>query len=212
MAVGICQGRPGSRARRRAVPLAAVGSRDPYATPAPDPVPDPASATPSGAVLSTTSQESSESKPSLGAALSAKLGTETGLAVRYLATSGLNVVNHQVLLQMAIRWWGWSGGAANVFAAMVAVIPAYLLSRYWVWQVQGRPSLRDEVIPFWIIAAIGLIASTTMAELADRIFGSAVMISVGSLIGYLLVWVAKFFVLNLLFKRSADRHTEVPAG
>ncbi len=136
------------------------------------------------------------------------MGTDAGLAGRYLATSGLNVVNHQLLLQLAVQWWGWSGGSANVFAATLAVIPAYLLSRYWVWQVQGRPSLRDEVIPFWIIAAIGLVASTAMAELADRLFGSPIMISIGSLAGYLLVWVLKFFVLNLLFRRSADRQAE----
>lgn len=130
------------------------------------------------------------------------------MIVRYLITSGVNVVNHQLLLQLAVRWWGWNGGEANVFAAITAVIPAYLLSRYWVWQVEGKPSLRDEIIPFWIIAAIGLVASTVAAQLADRAFEDPIMISVGSLVGYLLVWILKFAVLNYLFRRSAARRTE----
>lgn len=131
-------------------------------------------------------------------------GGDPGVVLRYLLTSGINVVNHQVLLQVAVRWWGWSGGQANVFAAVVAALPAYLLSRYWVWQVDGRPSLRAEVIPFWTIALLGLIASTITATVADRLFDRPIMISVGSLVGYFIVWVLKFLVLDRLFKRAAD--------
>ena len=139
----------------------------------------------------------------------ARLGADAGVAARYLATSAVNVVNHQLLLQLAVRWWGWSGGVANTFAAIVAVVPAYLLSRYWVWQVDGRPSLRGEIIPFWAIALLGLVASSAAAELADRLFDEPLMISVGSLAGYLLVWVLKFVVLNVLFRRSAVRQAEL---
>ncbi len=142
------------------------------------------------------------------ARLTEKLGANGGVIVRYLITSAINVVNHQLLLQMAVRWWDWSGGQANAFAAMTAVIPAYLLSRYWVWDVQGKPSLRDELIPFWVIAVIGLLASTASAELADRMFEAKIMISVGSLVGYLLVWVLKFVVLNYLFRRSDLKQAE----
>lgn len=132
------------------------------------------------------------------------LGAGGGVIVRYLVTSGINVINHQILLQIAVQWWGWSGGWANVFAAMTAVIPAYLLSRYWVWQVAGKPSLRNEVIPFWAIAAIGLVVSTVAAEAADRRFESPLLISVASLTAYLVVWVMKFIVLNYLFSRSPN--------
>ncbi len=128
-------------------------------------------------------------------------GGDPGVIIRYLATSAVNVVNHQALLQLAVRWWDWSGGQANVFAAVVAALPAYLLSRYWVWQVDGRPSLRTEVIPFWAIALLGLVASTITASIADRLFERPIMISVGSLLGYLVVWVLKFLVLDRLFRR-----------
>ena len=137
---------------------------------------------------------------------------DPGVMVRYLVTSGINVVNHQVLLQLAVRWWDWSGGQANVFAAVVAALPAYLLSRYWVWAVQGRPSLRNEIVPFWTIALLGLLASTLTASLADRLFDEPLMISVGSLAGYFVVWVAKFLVLDQLFNRRSATDQPVPVA
>ena len=129
---------------------------------------------------------------------------DPGVMARYLATSGVNVVNHQALLQVAVRWWGWSGGQANVFAAVVAALPAYLLSRYWVWEAAGRPSLRTEIVPFWTISLLGLLASTLTASLADRLFDEPLMISVGSLVGYFVVWVLKFLILDQLFNRGTD--------
>lgn len=144
------------------------------------------------------------------APLTARLGADGGVVLRYLITSAINLINHQVLLQIAVRWWGWSGGWANVFAAMIAVIPAYLLSRYWVWQVTGAPDVRNEVVPFWVIAAVGLVVSTVAAEVADREFDSPLLISVASLSAYFVVWVIKFIVLNVLFKRSkAETGAEV---
>lgn len=127
------------------------------------------------------------------------LGTDVGVVSRYLITSVINVINHQLLLQMALRWWGWSGGMANAFAAMVAVIPAYLLSRYWVWEVSGPNSVKREIGPFWLIAIAGLVLSTAAAEAADRLFGSEWLVSVGSLAGYFVVWVVKFALLNVVF-------------
>ena len=120
-------------------------------------------------------------------------------AGRYLAVTAVNIVNHQLILQLAVNLWDWSGGWANAFAACVAAGPAYFMSRYWVWQVRGRSSLRGEILPFWAISLIGLLVSSAAAEAADRMFSHALMISVGSLFGYFLVWVAKYVLLNRLF-------------
>jgi putative flippase GtrA len=124
----------------------------------------------------------------------------------------LNVVNHQVLLNLANSGWGWSGGASNLFAAVVAAIPAYLLSRYWVWALRGAHSFRAEVLPFWIIALIGLAVSTSLAELADRFVGSGPAVALASLAGYGVVWVVKFMVLDGLFGQAAQHHERAPIG
>ena len=51
---------------------------------------------------------------------------------------------------------------------------------------------------------------TLTAEGADRLFERPIMISVGSLLGYGVVWVLKFVVLNSLFTRTTDEPVPVP--
>ncbi len=124
----------------------------------------------------------------------------TRTAGRYLAVSMVNNVNHQGLLWLANTVWGWSGGWANLFAGSVASIPAYLLSRAWVWQVRGRRhDLRREVLPFWGIALLGLAVSTLFAQIADTWFGKGIAVNLASLFAYFLVWVLKFILLDRLF-------------
>ncbi len=131
------------------------------------------------------------------------------MAWRYLAVSAVNVVNHQAVLFVANGVWGWSGGRANVFAAIVAAVPAYLMSRYWVWEVRGSHSLRAEIVPFWGLALLGLVVSSALAEGADRAFGASLWVMVGSLTGYLVVWVLKFLILNRIFEHAIKRLEEV---
>lgn len=148
---------------------------------------------------------SSKTRPSLLSALSGSLTTRM---VRYLASSVLNVVIHFSVLQAALSAWDWPGEWANAVAAMVAAIPAFLISRYWVWEVDGRAELMGEVVPFWIIAIAGLVVSSAMAGAADRMFDNDAAILVASFIGYLIVWAAKFVLLNLVFARSARRNAD----
>lgn len=121
------------------------------------------------------------------------------MATRYLAVSTFNFAGHQVLLYLANSVWGWSGGIANVFAACVMSVPAYLLSRAWVWEVNGRHDVRRQVLPFWAITLAGLLVSTVLAAVADDVFGAGLAVNIASLIGYFIVWVAKFFLLDRLF-------------
>ena len=132
-----------------------------------------------------------------------------GMALRFLVVSLINVVTHQVLLYLANSGWGWSGGVANAFAAVVTAIPGYLLSRYWVWAVRGTHSFKGEILPFWLIALAGLLFSTGLAEVADRLFGAGIAVALASLFGYFVVWVLKFMILDRLFERSARRNEEV---
>lgn len=135
-----------------------------------------------------------------------------GVALRYVLVSILNVLNHQVLLNLANSGWGWGGGVSNVFAAVVAAVPGYLLSRYWVWEVRGSTSFRAEVLPFWTMALLGLVFSTVLAEAADRVFGAGLAVALASLAGYFVVWVLKFILLDRIFERSAQRNEAAQAA
>lgn len=121
------------------------------------------------------------------------------LAGRYVAVSVFNTVFSQSLLFLANSVWGWGGGWSNAFSAVLASIPAYLLSRAWVWEKSGSHSMRREVIPFWVITFVGLVASTAAAEVADRAFGAGLLVNLASLGAYFVVWVAKFILLDRLF-------------
>jgi putative flippase GtrA len=122
-----------------------------------------------------------------------------GTGGRYIAVSVVNVANHQILLRIANGWWGWPGGWANAFAASTALIPAYLLTRSWVWSVSGSHSVRREVVPFLLLALVGLVVSSATSEFAERTFGAGLWVNVGSLVGYVGVWIMKFFVLERIF-------------
>ena len=126
-------------------------------------------------------------------------------AIRYLGVSVVNVFNHQIVLFIANTIWGWSAGWSNVFAACVAAGPAYLLSRAWVWEVTGKHDLRKEVLPFWILAVVGLVVSTASAAAAGKTFGDGILVNLGSLVGYFVVWVGKFVLLGRIFDDRSNR-------
>ena len=124
--------------------------------------------------------------------------------VRYAMLSGFNIVGHQVVLFLANSIRGWSGGPANLLAATVMCLPAYLLSRNWVWKLDGSHSFRRQVLPFWIITFVGLLVSTVCAATAQTVFGAGLAVNGGAFAGYFVVWVMKFFLLDRVFVDATD--------
>lgn len=126
--------------------------------------------------------------------------TRRSAAGRYMAASVLTLAAHQVVLAVANSGWGWGGGVANTFAALVVAVPGYLASRHWIWDTpRGRHRVRGEIVPFAVIAVASLAVTTVLAEVADRVFGSGLPVLAGSVVGSGLVWAAKFLVLERLF-------------
>lgn len=131
---------------------------------------------------------------------------------RYGAVSAFNVVFSQALLYLAQTLIGWGGVGSNVFAVAVSAGPAYLLSRYWVWQKRGRNHLVAEVIPFWALTFLGFVLSTVAIWFVEtRWAPEPIWINLTSLVAFGVVWVVKFFVLdNFLF--GTDSGGAEPAG
>ncbi|NNF54027.1 MAG: GtrA family protein [Acidimicrobiales bacterium] len=130
-----------------------------------------------------------------------------GPAGRYVLVSAINVLDHQILLYVANSIWGWPGAWANAFAASVAFVPAYFLTRTLVWSVNRTHSVRREVVPFFALAVLGLLVSSGTSAVAQAIFGAGLFVNGASMTGYVGVWVAKFFVLERIF---AGDHEEAP--
>lgn len=124
--------------------------------------------------------------------------------IRFGAVSAFNVVLGQILLYGAQVVLNLEPVVANIFSVSLGTIPAYLLSRYWVWNKRGKNHWMREVLPFWVLALIGFALSTGAVWFVDsRWDPSPIMINLTSLAAFGVVWVAKFFILDrYLFKAA----------
>ncbi len=126
--------------------------------------------------------------------------------------SAFNVVFGQALLFGAQTVLDWSPVASNVFAVSVSAGPAYLLSRYWVWQKRGKNHFWREVVPFWTLALLGFGLSTLAVWYVARQWDPhPLVINLTNLTAFGVVWVAKFVILDrVLF--TQDDPTDEPLG
>lgn len=130
-----------------------------------------------------------------------------GKASRFVVVSVVTVVVGQILLFGLFVGLDWSASWANAVAFVLSGILSYVLNRNWTWGRRGRSDLWREVVPFWVIAVLGLAVSTWMADIAARraqeltnsrllqgvAVDAAVFLSVGVL------WVAKYLALGRVF-------------
>jgi putative flippase GtrA len=101
--------------------------------------------------------------------------------------------------------WGEIG--STVFANVVATVPSYFLNRQWVWGKGGRSHFMKEIVPFWIMSAIGIVVSIGGAALARHIglahhlshFDQTLLVLGANLVSFGLFWVLKFMLYNRLF-------------
>lgn len=129
-------------------------------------------------------------------------GPEGAKLVRFGAVSAFNVLFGQVILYGAQVLAHVPPVAANVTAVCVGAAPAYLLSRYWVWEKRGKSHIMREVVPFWALAMVGFVLSTAAVWYLDtRFHPSPLVVNLTNLATFGVVWVAKYFVLDrVLFK------------
>lgn len=140
-----------------------------------------------------------------------RIRTRLGVKLmRFGAVSAFNVVFGQSLLLAAQTVFGWSAVGSNIFSVTVSAIPAYLLSRYWVWQKRGKNHFLKEVLPFWTLALLGFGLSTLAVWFVDRQWDPhPLIINLTNLVAFSVVWITKFFVLDrVLFKH--EEPTEKP--
>ncbi|MGH3651144.1 MAG: GtrA family protein [Acidimicrobiia bacterium] len=121
---------------------------------------------------------------------------------RFGAVSAFNVILGQILLLSAQTAFGWTALASNTFSVSVGAIPAYLLSRYWVWEKRGRNHLMREVVPFWTLALIGFaLSSLAVWQVSTRWNPGPLVINLTNLAAFGVVWMTKFIILDrVLFK------------
>jgi putative flippase GtrA len=131
---------------------------------------------------------------------------------KYCMTSVVGVVMGQSLLFLFASILDWPGVAANISAVAISTVPTYYLSRAWVWQKSGRSSMRAEVIPFWVMTFLGLLLSSLCVYFLERQWpGYPLLVNVGNIAGFGVLWVAKFFILDRVLFSVTHEHPEGPA-
>jgi putative flippase GtrA len=128
--------------------------------------------------------------------------------LKYSAVSVINVIVGQGLLVFFAAVLHVGPAASNVLAVCISAVPAYYLSRAWVWGKTGKSHLTKEVLPFWGFAFAGLILSTAAVWIATRTTGivdiapadrtlfEKLVPNLANIFAFGLLWVVKFFALD----------------
>lgn len=137
--------------------------------------------------------------------------------IKFGAVSAVAVVVSQLTLLVTFGLLHWSARPSNLAAFVLSTIPSFELNRRWTWRRTGRTHLRREIIPFWVLAIAGLVASdaatrfaeSASADVASRTSRALVVMS-ASLATYGVLWLVKFTLLDRLVWGHVDP-TESPA-
>ncbi|MGC8463368.1 MAG: GtrA family protein [Acidimicrobiales bacterium] len=129
--------------------------------------------------------------------------------IRYTMVSAISTVVSFVALLLIFGVLHLFAEVGSTIAAnVIATVPNYYLNRSWVWGKNGRSHLTKEIIPFWVMSAIGVVVSIGGAALA-RDFGidhhlshevETVVVLAANIASFGIFWVLKFLVFNRLFR------------
>lgn len=123
--------------------------------------------------------------------------------LKYSMVSVVNVFVGQGLLIFFHAAMGMGPTLSNVFAVCISAVPAFYLSRAWVWEKHGRigkVELRREVFPFWIFIMIGLGFSTLVVNLASKVSTNALVPNLANMTAFGILWVIRFFLMDVMFR------------
>lgn len=120
---------------------------------------------------------------------------------KYSMASVVGMAVGQPVLWLCFGPLGWSAIPANLASVTAGSVPNYLINRHWTWHQTGRNRLWGEVVPFWVMSALGMLASMFAVSYAERRWDTTFAVAVAQLSGFGALWVAKFLVLDRIMWR-----------
>ena len=141
-------------------------------------------------------------------ALPARLWREYGpKLIRFAGVSVVNVTTGQTLLYICYARLGWPGVLANVVAVAAGSVPAYLLSRHYVWKREkGDHKVGAEILPFWGLAFVGLVLSTALVGVVDSFSDRTLAVQGANAAAFGSLWIVRFVVLEHLLWGERTEH------
>lgn len=105
---------------------------------------------------------------------------------------------------------------ATLVGNVIASLPAYQLNRRWTWGKRGRSHWRKEILPFWIMTALGIGVSQVGALWARHEvrahhwshLTNTALVSFTNLASFAIFWVLKMIVFNRIFKVDVEQEIE----
>jgi putative flippase GtrA len=147
----------------------------------------------------------------LPAPLSSRLRSRTGQQFsRFVLVAAAALAASEVAL-FIFGAMGLGGGTSGVCAGAVGALVSYVLSR-WAWHRKGRPDIRRETVPFWLVSAGAWLILGLVTKLGHHIAGTVapvqsakwyVIVGAVYLVGNCLTFVVRFLIFHFLL--FADR-------
>lgn len=139
--------------------------------------------------------------------------------VRYAAVSLFFVPLGQILIQVFVLFYDEADDTrftkASLITAAILTLPNFFANKYYVWKETSKDKLRTQVLVFWVAAMLGTTLATLLTLVVESFAADANpwvergAVFCAQLLGFGLVWVARFLVLDRwLFK--ATHHGEEP--
>jgi len=130
-------------------------------------------------------------------------GGRGDLAIKYSLVSVFGVAFTQLQLVIYVGLLDLNPTRSNVAAVMICAVPVFFLNKRWVWNVDGKISVRREIVPFWVFTGAGLALSTILVAIAEDVSDSTLLVMAANLAGFGILWVAKFLFLDqIMFGHS----------
>jgi putative flippase GtrA len=150
-------------------------------------------------------------------ALIAHARTEEGRKqLRYVGVSVVFVPVGQILVQILGIVFDDNFTKASIVASAILTVPNFFANRHFVWRVENRDNMRTQVLVFWVAAMLGVTLATLLTFAVENALVDSpssltkkVAVFVAQLIGFGIVWVIRYLVLDRwLFKMT--HHGEEP--
>jgi putative flippase GtrA len=145
-----------------------------------------------------------------------------GTAMRYLGGSVVATVCSEVAFVVLYGPLHVGPTWSSVVGWLAGALPNYWLNRAWAWRRTGRPSVRHELLPYAAIILFTLVLAILTTKGVDHLMrahdtasglrvGTVAVVFLGV---YVVVFVARFFLLDRLFLRLRTREAadRVPGG
>lgn len=140
--------------------------------------------------------------------------------LRYLTGSVVATVCSEVVFVALYGLLGMGTTWSSILSWVAGAVPSFWLNRNWAWQRKGRPSLRDEVLPYVSIIVATLVLATILTHVTDSWLhhqgvSATVRVTIVAAVflgTYVVVFALRFVLLDRMFARLHARENAGDGG